>query len=427
MSAPSMADVQPLRALRYDPQTVGSLDAVAAPPYDVIDDELRAELAARSPFNVVEVDLPRADDGGDPYMHAQTTFDAWQQQGVVVREREPSIWVLTQDYTGPDGNPYTRHGFFARVRVTDYGPGLIRPHERTHPGPKEDRLRLTRATRANLSPIFSLFSDPEGAAWSALDPVTTEEPFGTVTDADGTVNRLWRVADPDAIERVQAALRDRELLIADGHHRYETARVYADEIGGEGEHSYVLMFLTALQDSGLTVFPTHRLLTNLKTPEIQERLGSVLKENFEIEPLPDASLLQPESGGDRVQLGYMDSHFKQPWRLTLKNRSIAELALPDKPGPYQRLDTAVLEAVVLKGALGMTDDDIDHKHGLDYSKDFEDAVEAVRSGRADAAFYMAGTPVERVQEVAETGESMPPKSTYFFPKIPTGLVFNALE
>jgi uncharacterized protein (DUF1015 family) len=423
-----VADVQPIRALRYDPNVVGSLDAVAAPPYDVIDDEMRAELASRSPFNVVEVDLPKAeDDGGDPYLHAETIFEAWQQQGVVIREREPALWVLTQDYTGPDGQAYTRHGFFARVRVTDYGPGLIRPHERTHPGPKEDRLKLTRATRANLSPIFSLFSDPESEAWSALDPATGDEPFGTVTDADGTVNRLWRVTDPDVLERVQATMRDRELLIADGHHRYETARAYAEEVGGEGEHSYVLMFLTSLQDSGLTVFPTHRLLTDLKDPAKHMPLGQVLKENFEIEELDDASRLQPEAGGDRVQMGYMDSHLKQPWRLTLKDQSIAERALKGKPAPYQRLDTAVLEAIVLKGALGMTDDDIDHKHGLDYSKDFDDAVDAVQSGRADAAFYMAGTPVEQVQEVAETGESMPPKSTYFFPKIPTGLLFNALE
>src|SRR2546430_2235169 len=206
-----MAEVQPLRTLRYDLRTVGSLEAVAAPPYDVIDDSMRAELSARSPFNVVEIDLPRGENGGDPYLHAQTTMEAWQQQGILVREREPALWVLTQDYTGPDGNAYTRHGFFARVRVEDYGPGRIRPHERTHPGPKEDRLRLTRATRANLSPIFSLYSDPPGTAWGVLERATEEEPFATVTDSDGTVNRLWRLSDPDAIQSVQDALRDREL------------------------------------------------------------------------------------------------------------------------------------------------------------------------------------------------------------------------
>ncbi|MEA2430787.1 MAG: hypothetical protein QOI19_1260, partial [Thermoleophilaceae bacterium] len=221
-----MADVQPLRTLRYDLSAVGSLDAVAAPPYDVIDPPLRAQLAAKSPFNVVEVDLPEA-NGGDPYLHAQTTMEAWLQQGVVTRERDPAIWAMTQDYMGPDGNPYTRHGFFCRVRVEDYGPGRIRPHERTQPGPKEDRLRLTRATRANLSPIFSLFPDPEQKAWETIESVTQHDPYATVTDDDGTVNRLWRLADPLTITHVQDVLRDRELLIADGHHRYETARVYA--------------------------------------------------------------------------------------------------------------------------------------------------------------------------------------------------------
>src|SRR4051812_18806506 len=204
-----MAEIQPLRTLRYDLRSVGSLDAVAAPPYDVIDAQMRAELAARSPINVVEIDLPEGPNGADPYQHAQETLEEWTHQGVLVREREPALWVLTQDYTGPDGNAYTRHGFFARVRVEDYGPGRIRPHERTQPGPKEDRLNLTRATRANLSPIFSLFPDRGGDAWKALEPATAEEPFDTVTDADGTINRLWRVAEPGTIERVQGALAER--------------------------------------------------------------------------------------------------------------------------------------------------------------------------------------------------------------------------
>jgi uncharacterized protein (DUF1015 family) len=234
------------------------------------------------------------------------------------------------------------------------------------------------------------------------------------------------VPDPDTSASVQATLKDRELLIADGHHRYETARVYAQEIGGEGEHSYVLMFLCSLQDSGLTIFPTHRLLTNLKDSAVQEKLGAAIKEYFDIEKLDDQRELQPGPGSG-VVMGYMDSHFKQPWRLTLKDPAIAERALADKPAPYQRLDTAVLEALILKGTLGMSDDDIDHKHGLDYSKDLDDALDAVNSGRVDAAFYMRGTPVEQVQEVADAGVSMPPKSTYFVPKIPTGLLFNALE
>src|SRR4051794_10728180 len=172
-----MADVQPLNTLRYDLGAVGTLEDVIAPPYDVIDDALRAALAARSPFNVVEIDLPRPAEGRDPYLHAADTFQAWRQEGVLTQEREPALWVLQQDYRAPDGSERTRQGVFARVRVEDYGPGRIRPHERTHPGPKEDRLRLTRATRANLSPIFSLFPDSAGAAAGLIAEAAGGEPF----------------------------------------------------------------------------------------------------------------------------------------------------------------------------------------------------------------------------------------------------------
>jgi uncharacterized protein (DUF1015 family) len=396
-----MAEIEPLRTLRYEPRVVGSLDAVTAPPYDVIDDAQRAALAQKSPFNVVEIDLPRA-NGGDPYLHAQTTLEAWRQQGVLVREREPAIWALTQDYTGPDGRSRTRHGFLCRVRVEDYGPGRIRPHERTHPGPKEDRLRLTRATRANLSPIFSLFPDPEQEAWHALEPFTEEEPFGTATDADGSVNRLWRVSDEDAIASVQATLADRELLIADGHHRYETARVYAEEIGGEGEHRYVLMFLCSLSDPGLTIFATHRLLTDL-TDEKRAALTETLERDFDITPI-DAGELEPGPDEPGIALGYLDRFDNRPKRLTLKDQSIADAALGDKPEPYRRLDTAVLEALVLKGARGMSEDDISHVNGLNYSKDTGDARAAVPDGRDDAAFFKRATPVHPVRELAVEGE-----------------------
>ena len=411
-----MADLQPLRTLRYEPAEVGSLADVIAPPYDVIDDAMRAELASRSPYNVVHVDLPRS------YEEAAATLRDWRSSGVLVQEDEPAVWVLRQDYTAPDGAGRSRTGFFARVRVDEYGPGRIRPHERTHPGPREDRLRLTRATRTNLSPIFSLFPDSDGIASRATAHITAAEPFATVEG-----DTLWRSSDEDLIAEFQMALADAELLIADGHHRYETARVYADEVGGEGDHRYVLMLLCALSDPGLLVFPTHRLLTGLKdNTEKQIAIRDVLRGNFEIEELGDTSQLEPPVGDGRVAFGYMDSFFKRPFRVTLKDQAIADRALPGLPEPYRRLDTAVLEALVLRGALKMSEDDISHLRGLHYSKGLDDAIEAVESGRADAGFFMRATPVEQVREVAATGESMPPKSTYFYPKVPTGLVFNPL-
>ncbi len=210
-----MAEIRPLTALRYAPHV--RLDDVVAPPYDVIDAPMREALTARSPHNVVHIDLPQG--GEDPYAEAARLYAAWQADGVLVRDDEPAYWALTQEYDAPGGERRTRSGFFAAVKVEDYGPGRIRPHERTHPGPKEDRLRLTRATRANLSPIFSLFSDPEERAWTILRTATLADPDGQTTDPDGTVNRLWRVGDPQAVRAVTEALAGAELLIADGHHR----------------------------------------------------------------------------------------------------------------------------------------------------------------------------------------------------------------
>jgi uncharacterized protein (DUF1015 family) len=416
-----MADVQPLRALHYDLLRVGPLSDLVAPPYDVIDAEQRARLAARSPYNVVEIDLPQGDD---PYAAAAHTLAGWQREGAVVRDDEPAVWALTQEYQAPGGGGRReRHGILCRVRVEDYGAGRIRPHERTHPGPREDRLRLTRATRANLSPIFALHSDPGAHAWAAVGPHVQAQPWGEVTDDDGTRHRTWRVADRDAIAGVQSALAEAELLIADGHHRYETARVYAQEVGGEGAHRYVLACLVALEDPGLTVFPTHRLVRGLR-PAQHEALAEAIRRDFDVEEVTREEVVPVGDGP--LRMGYMDSHFKRPFRLTLKDPAIADRALEGRPEAYRRLDTALLEALLLKGALGMSDDDIAHLEGLGYARDAGEALAALDAGEYDAAFFLRPTPVEEVRAVAAVGESMPPKSTYFFPKLLTGLVFNPL-
>jgi uncharacterized protein (DUF1015 family) len=414
-----MADVQPLRALHYDLAKVGRLGDVAAPPYDVIDADQRAALVARSPHNVVEIDLP---DGEDPYAHAAELFAAWQRSGVLVRDAEPALWALEQRYSGPDGELRRRRGFFARVRVEDYGPGRIRPHERTHPGPREDRLRLTRATRANLSPIFSLYSDPSATAWNALDAAKPHEEWGQFEDGDGTLHRLWRVADADAIETVSRTLADAELLIADGHHRYETSRVYAEEIGGEGDHRYVLMCLVALEDPGLTVFPTHRLVGGLD-PERRAALAEAIERDF-LATAVAREQIAPAPGSGPLVLGYADS--QRTLRLELRDQAIADAALADMPAAYRRLDTGVLEALLLKGALGLDDEDISHMHDFGYARDAAQALALVDSGTFDVAFLLRPTPVEQVREIAAAGVNMPPKSTYFFPKVPTGLVMNPL-
>jgi uncharacterized protein (DUF1015 family) len=418
-----MAEIQPLRALHYDPAKAGSLADVTAPPYDVIDSDQRAALVARSPYNVVAIDLPEGGDAG--YAGAAALLESWQLEGVLVRDRNPAIWAHTQEYVGPDGSRLTRHGFFCRVRIEQYGPGRIRPHERTHPGPKEDRLRLTRATRTNISPIFSLYSDPTQAAWSALRPATGQAPWGEVTDSDGTVHRVWPVQDPQVIAAVQEATADAELLIADGHHRYETMQTYAHELGGEGEHRYVLMCLVALEDPGLTVFPTHRVLSGLDDGR-RDALALTFQRDFEISEVP-LDQIAPPPGTGPLQLGYIDARDLRPSRLTLKNQAIADAALPGRSPAYRQLDTGVLEALLLKDALGLSDEDISHFNGLFYARDVAEALAMVRSHEYDAALLLRPTPVSQVRDIAAAGENMPPKSTYFYPKLLTGLLFNPLS
>jgi uncharacterized protein (DUF1015 family) len=424
-----MADVRPLNALHYDLDLVGSLEDVAAPPYDVIDATQRAELLARSPYNAVAIDLPKpydksgpqADVEGDPYAHAAKLIESWRAAGALVEDPEPAIWALEQDYTAPDGSSHTRHGILVRVRVEDYGEGKVRPHERTLPGPKQDRLELTRATRHNLSPIFSLSTED---AWPLVEPGIEGEPWGEVTDENGTVNRVWRVGDPEIHAAVHERLADAEILIADGHHRYETARTYRDEVGGEGPHNYTLMALTGLDDPGLTVFPTHRLLSGFAAdPKRQAALGKGLRELFDVTEVDTAEL---DPGGEEGVgvFGLYDNFHKRGFRLRLKDTTELDRLLEGKPEAFRRLDTAILETLVLKGIAGMSEDDIAAKRGIGYAKNVPDALALLEDGSYDVAFVCRAIPVEQVRAVAESSENMPPKSTYFFPKVMTGFVFN---
>jgi uncharacterized protein (DUF1015 family) len=426
-----MADVRPIHATHYDLDVVGSLDAVAAPPYDVIDPQQRQGLLARSEYNAVAIDLPKPygetgpqDTGDDPYERAAQTMETWRRAGALVTDSEPAIWAMTQDYTGPDGEPRTRHGILCRVRVEDFEAGQVLPHERTLPGPKKDRLDLTRATRHNLSAIFSLSTlDP----WPLVAPaIEASEPWGEATDAGGTVTRVWRVGDPAVLDAVSERLADAKLLIADGHHRYETAIAYRDEVGGEGDQSYTLMALTGLDDPGLTVFPTHRLLSGFAgDPERQRRLGEGIRELFDATEV-ETDELDPRGVEGVGVFGLYDSHHKRAYRLRLKDEAVAALdrQLAGKPEAYRRLDAAILETLVLKGIAGLSEEDILAKRGIGYAKSVEDSLRLLDDGTYDVAFILRPIPVDQVRAICESDENMPPKSTYFFPKVLTGLVFN---
>jgi uncharacterized protein (DUF1015 family) len=420
-----VAEVLPFQALHYDLEKVGALADVVAPPYDVIGDDQRERLVGRSPHNVVELDLPRDPEGNDPYEHSAELLAEWTEEGILTRDSEPQIWALEQDYTAPDGARLTRRGFLARVKLAPYGEG-IRPHERTQPGPKEDRLKLTRATRHNLSPIFALHP---GDAWKHLEPALGGEPWGEVTDEDGTIHRVWRIGDPAVHEALAAELEPGELLIADGHHRYETSLAYQREVGPGGDADYVLMALVSLEDPGLTVFPTHRLLQSRRDGDPgdrEETIRDAIVQTFDLEQVPVADLDPAGTDGIGV-FGFAESRYERCFRLRLRDTGRLEEVFAGHSEAYRRLDAAILEELVLKGVAGMTVDDIAAKRGIGYTPHVGEVLKKLAAGDYQAGFVLRATPVDQVRAVAAAGETMPPKSTYFFPKLLTGIAFNPLR
>ena len=359
-----MAVVKPFRALRYATERAGPLEDLVAPPYDVIDPEERARLLERNPYNVVHLTLPDSD------AEAGRLYRSWREEGVLVPD-EPGFWGLSQDYVGPDGVARTRTGLVASLRLEPYEAGVVLPHERTHREVKAERLRILRETRAELEPIFLLY---EGRAPFELPDEAAD------LEVEGT--RLWRLREHDLAE----AFSDRRLLIADGHHRYETALAYHAETGTE-ESRYMMVVLVSLEDPGLTIFATHRVFRDVPAGGLP---GG--------DPRPD-----PESA-----LRELDKLSRDQAAVVVYDGQ-TELAV-DGAG---ELDVQLV-------------DRLGHE-GLTYTADWREAVRAVDDGEASVAVLMRPTRIEDVFAVAARGETMPQKSTYFYPKLLSGLLFHPLE
>jgi len=430
-----MADIAPMMPLRYgDPK---ALPEVVAPPYDVIDDAMRAELAARHAKNVVHIDLPEG-EGDAKYDNAARVFSAWQAEGVLVRDAAPAFWRYAQTFEPPGGGAaITRRGFFALVRAVPFSERSVLPHERTLTGPKLDRMKLSRATRATLSPQFMLYSDPQRVLDADLDAGAAYADFST---PDGIRHQLWRVTAGASIARITSALAASNLLIADGHHRYETAVALAQEIdraaradgkdpSPRAEHLYTFAFLANGDDPSLVVFPTHRLIHSLARfdfDELVEKAGEL----FVVSPATGGAAELREqlaraggaavcavAGGGRAAL--------------LVARTDVDLAkhpvLGKRPAVVARTAVALLHDGIIEHILGVSAEAQALKTNIKYLQDAKSGVDYVERGQGQVFFLMNPTPVSTIREVAEAGEVMPQKSTYFYPKVLTGLFFHTLD
>jgi uncharacterized protein (DUF1015 family) len=418
--------VRPLRALRYDPNRVALADVVA-PPYDVISDADRKALAARSPYSVVNLILPESANRAADLLHR------WRSEGTLRRDESPVMWWHRQRFIGPDGVEATRSGFVSAVRLSAYDEGRVRPHEQTHAHAKAGRLELVRATHANLSPLFGLYDDPDDGPRTALAPLAAGAPEMEVTDGDGTVHSFWPVADADALAAVGEAMADREILIADGHHRYETALRHRDERraadGAEDTRPYdfVLMYLANLSDEGLAIYPTHRVVLGrrdvtadlLKAFDVRELDAGPAAVEAELQTVP----------ADVIAFAVWHGEGKPALLCTLRDKAAVMMAMSGAPAARRKIDAAVLESVVLAPMLGLLHhpEQFATTQDVRYVRDLGAACAMVDRGESAAAFLLRAPTVDQVLAVARAGAVMPQKSTYFFPKLYSGFLINPLD
>jgi uncharacterized protein (DUF1015 family) len=429
-----MVDVAPLAPLRYSPD---ALPRVVAPPYDVIDATLRCELSARHPENVVHLDLPSG-DGAAKYEEARRLLTDWRARGVLVRDEQPAFWRYAQTFDPPGGGTRrTRRGFFALVRVEPYSARAILPHERTLTGPKVDRLELGRATRAAISPGFMLYSDPTGALDAHLDD---GDPFADFTTSDGVRHQLWRVSRATSVVRIASALADAHLLIADGHHRYETALALSQEIDAEArsagtriveraEHHYFPVLLANGDDPDLVVFPTHRLVHSLEQADFSSLLVRA-EELFAVTPAsgPVEDLASALERAPAASLGVVAPDGRGALLVARTDVDLeAHPVLGKRPAVLRETAVTLLHDGVLEHLLGITPAAQAAKTNIRYLQDAAAAAAALAKGDGQLLFVMKATPVAVIRAVAEAGEVMPQKSTFFYPKVPTGLFVHTLD
>jgi uncharacterized protein (DUF1015 family) len=435
-----MAAIRPFQALRYNTRDPLSVALVTAPPYDCITPDEQEELHRTHPHNIVRIILgkpsPSDTEKHNRYTRAAGLLAKWRQTGILVRDPEAALYFYRQEFE-IDGKTYLREGFLGRVGLEEFGSGHVFPHEETMPGPREDRLKLIRATRANTEPIFGLYPDPENAITALFHEAVRCEPLVQTVDGSGIVHRLFGCSDPALVGRVAKAMADRPIFIADGHHRYETALAYKREREAAGERigpdhpaASVLMLCVSMHHPGLAILPTHRVLAGL--PDLSaDRLRKATEDHFNWQELVGAEATSTrveahlrESGGHAFGLWVRGT--QKAFILTLKDVRIMDHLAADHSKAWRRLDVAILDRALLKAALPKAVDPADRLK-LSYVYLLQRVFDAVHEDGADAAFILRPLPIEALQEVAAHGERMPAKSTYFYPKPLSGLVINPLD
>ena len=427
-----MATVKPFRGMRYNTEKAGKLSELCCPPYDIISEKERLSYIAANEYNVIRLELPK--DGDDVYRSAGDILDKWRAEGVLIHEDKPAVYIYEEEF-----NAYNKRrsikGIIARVKIEEFSKGVILPHEFTLSKAKTDRFNLMKATNCNFSQIYALYMDEEHTTLNTIDELSNCAPDCKFTDDDRITHKLWIVTDEEVISKLVNDFADRRLYIADGHHRYETALNYRDYcrkngISKEGDpQDYQMIYLVDMEHPGLVVFPTHRMVRDLKKFD-KNNILSACEEYFEITKFKNVSNLNSELA-KQYKLGKKAFGFyvgRGEWYLlVLKDINVMAKALPELSAASQQLDVSVLHTLILEKVMGIDKENMANQINLTYTKFFEEAVMKVDKGEFQCSFILNPTRVTEIRDVAAAGEKMPQKSTYFYPKMITGMVMNDLN
>lgn len=432
-----MALIKAFKGLRYSAKA-GDLKELCCPPYDIISEKERQELLKRNPHNIIRLELPTSYKDGEEaqgtaaYEEAGCVINQWVDDGILSDDDDFNIYVYEFSFTDDSGITHAVKGFIPLVKLEEFSAKIILPHEETLSKAKTDRFNLMTATGCNFSQIYSLFSDKENAVLDVLEKATTDSPISQFTDKDDVTHKLWKISDTTVIAAITELMKDKQLFIADGHHRYETALNYCKSVSDRANHpentaGFVPMMLVSMENPGLVVYPTHRIVRDFPGYDYQ----SVITKSAEYFDITEklgkddglSRLLDAYHQGKSAFVLYEKSGYTL---MVLKDKSVMKSLLPDAHESLQNLDVSVLHSLVLERVFGIDKENMAAQKNLTYIKVAEDAIEAVDNGQANCCFLLNSTRVSEIRDVSLAGGKMPQKSTYFYPKLTTGLVMNRI-
>ncbi len=424
-----MANIKSFNGLRYNCSKAGDINELICPPYDIISDKQREDYLEKNGYNIIRLELPK---GENSYKVAGETLSNWIDEEILAKDEKAGIYVYEMEFSTKNLTGKKVKGFISLVKLEEFSKGIVLPHEETLSKAKEDRFNLMSETFSNFSQIYSLYMDEDNSCFSMIDSLSSGKADVEVTDVDGVIHRLWCVYDEVAIEKLTEKFLEKKLYIADGHHRYETALNFHKSVvekGLEEEHpnsDHVCMCLVNMENDGLVVFPTHRIVRSLENFDLEDVI-SKCSEYFEISKKNDVKTIENSleiayNEGKKSYVLYAGND--EYYFFTLKDESAIEKFVTDKSKSYCDLDVTILHTLILELIFGIDKENMANQINLTYTKIFEEAIETVDNGSANCVFILNPTRVSEIRDVALNNEKMPQKSTYFYPKLITGLVMN---